>query len=652
MITVDEQIKKWLAEDADWINRRVAELTPSSRGRFLRSAVELATDGRRSRANLTKLLLIVQGILASSLPGIDPVEASKLLKELTRVLANSDAESNQQQIVIAVNLLLARIPSWSIALREPGIEILEHATRRKDKLARQFLGRERRKESRLVGGGRDVFGDLDIAIAMANVRVDVENDWYRDPWQWPELNWLSDRGHEHIVERLRSGESGDVVRVDVPKSGSSTRPASILDIVDRIAYQAIVDHLSPFLISDTPRWVYGWRLPRNGASDRGYLSNIKEWNEFRQQLKLCAEESSYGVHLDVREFFSSLDIDLLLTQLARKCRQSSLLDRLHVFYHAWRVRSGRSGIPQRCLASSVVAQGYLQPVDEVLDTIHRVTPGFRPLRWMDDIYLFSDDESRLRRIAHEIEASLEQLGLALNPEKTRFVELGDSDHEEILGLDLYGELESSDDPVKKMTEVFGEFLDHAEQFSRTDIRILLNRLRSVSKSVFQEVAAQFHDLSYAADMIARELLSTGQWQDHEEWYVNYAAKRFAPSDWSVAAWGEMFPPMPGGKTLAAECFSRKISEARQTILIPLASHRLSRWIGDSSINCLRDGAENASCPFELRAISLAATSSRVEKDEMKSWLSAFPENEVLLEALSEARFKRIPRSSRRSKRKR
>jgi hypothetical protein len=36
----------------------------------------------------------------------------------------------------------------------------------------------------------DWLNELDLDLALYNVHNDILGDWYRDPWDWPELNWV------------------------------------------------------------------------------------------------------------------------------------------------------------------------------------------------------------------------------------------------------------------------------------------------------------------------------------------------------------------------------------------------------------------------------------------------------------------------------
>src|SRR5687767_3127260 len=103
---------------------------------------------------------------------------------------------------------------------------------------------------------------LDFPQALANVHTEVLQDWYRDPWGWPELSWLVPaRLDDFAVPALNGVGVRRAAVLDVPKENFAVRPAVVLDPLDRILYQALVDCLSLRVVGALREWAYGWRLP-------------------------------------------------------------------------------------------------------------------------------------------------------------------------------------------------------------------------------------------------------------------------------------------------------------------------------------------------------------------------------------------------------
>src|SRR5690348_16596178 len=103
---------------------------------------------------------------------------------------------------------------------------------------------------------------LDPHQAMTNIRFDITGDWYRDPWGWPEYDFLFSNHLDWMMRRARATGIRSTTKIDVPKENFGIRPAIVMEPLDRLLYQSLVDAVSTDLIGNLPGWVYGWRLPR------------------------------------------------------------------------------------------------------------------------------------------------------------------------------------------------------------------------------------------------------------------------------------------------------------------------------------------------------------------------------------------------------
>ena len=227
---------------------------------------------------------------------------------------------------------------------------------------------------------------LDSHLAVKNVIADSYGDWYRDPWSWAELPWLVDNRLDLLEARLEDGGTKRTVSLDVPKENFVTRPALLLDPLDRLAYQAIVDSLSRLLIGELPPWAYGWRLPSEEPEAGKYLASRDQWPAYRSQLKELATQYEFALVTDIVSFFASIDLDTLKAEMSRVRRPNKVTERLFDLLYGWNRIRGREGLPQRALASSVLAQFYLRPLDDLIDNDSGIDGPIAPCRWMDDIW--------------------------------------------------------------------------------------------------------------------------------------------------------------------------------------------------------------------------------------------------------------------------
>src|SRR5438132_987481 len=158
---------------------------------------------------------------------------------------------------------------------------------------------------------------LDIKRSVANCRTDIFGDWYRDPWAWPELEWLS--GHpDPILQRLNSSGVRRLARIDVAKENFVLRPASVLDIVDRLVYQALVDRLSTKLLGGSPPWMFSWRLSRQKAVAGHYTDQGDEWKRYRDRLIDLSGMYTAALTTDIVSYFASIPSDHLASAIEQK----------------------------------------------------------------------------------------------------------------------------------------------------------------------------------------------------------------------------------------------------------------------------------------------------------------------------------------------
>jgi Reverse transcriptase (RNA-dependent DNA polymerase) len=94
----------------------------------------------------------------------------------------------------------------------------------------------------------------------------------------------------------------------------------------------------------------------------------------------------------------------------------------------------RAGIPQRSTASSVPANAFLAPVDDVLAR-YAGWSGGHVARWMDDLWVFGGKYEHLRCLQLDVQDELRNLGLEINLGKTKIRE-GNEAHEPVEAADL------------------------------------------------------------------------------------------------------------------------------------------------------------------------------------------------------------------------
>lgn len=612
----NQLVARWLTEDIDDAARLIAELPLRLHADCIRETVVFLEQGD-SLPEAFKAVASLQVLSSNDLPLLASKDAIELASRVENATARyADRNLSRRAGVVASLLRLRRTDEGS---RSPAFQHNQPLSGRHPALAER----------------------LDIKAAVKHVKVDVTGDWYKDPWGWPELDWLvTPGGLKTVAEHVSAGVAGEVVRIDVPKPGGGIRPACLLSPLDRVTYQALVDNVAPQLVGTAPSWVYGWRLRRDGGE--GYADNMDEWRAFRERQAQLRSAYSLAMRLDVHSFFSNIDQSLLISQLKRKCRAHRVLDRLHYFLQSWHFASARGGIPQRSLGSSILAQGFLEPLDR---QIERLIAGrnVAVLRWMDDLWVFADSDAELRNVTNVAEDVLAQLLLTLNPEKTRIIETSD-EATTLATLDasaLDSELKATTPNEGTVLTKFKQLLDEAENVSRADISFLTRKsfaydLQPILKKL--QLETELSHLAHAADIIARAWCRQRSWPANAEWYAGKLKSITAASDWEAIAWAEMFPRDAQRRTEVNSVdlqFSRTLEAPFQTLLIPIAAHFHTQWdINSSAIDRLKAAADKVTGAFEIRALAWALLKKTGDRKLAGEWFAAFNVNTPLVEALA------------------
>jgi hypothetical protein len=483
---------------------------------------------------------------------------------------------------------------------------------------------------------------LDLQLAAKNCRTDFYGDWYRDPWDWPELDWVTRGRQEVAFGRVVMDRPRSVAPVDVPKEGFATRPAVVLDPLDRLVYQALVDHQSDSLTYDLKDWVYGWR-PRNGGTPGVYSTNAAEWKLFRGALRRPATRFDHLLTTDIASFFSSIRTPRLIDQVVLRATDYSVAEALAAVLSGYDGMAGRPGIPQRAMPSSVLANFYLGPIDSAMEGLVAIRGERKSavVRWMDDIWLFADDPGWLRAAQVHLEQALRDQGLSINLSKTQIYE-GDRVAEAAQRLEhsaVDKALRWGEKRPAPLEELVNQIVASPETADRTTIRFATTRIRKKSLWTFipdlVNVAAR---MPQGADHLARLFQASESWRDLKGWYMDYCASPWATTDWSKAQLGTMFPSSARPGKRLVHFFMDTLAGHPRLTLVALASQRLSVWDRKLAIGAIRSIASDAGDPFERRVLALSALSAGDDARYVRSLLSQHPDTAATLGMLEDRSF--------------
>ncbi|KAB1922944.1 hypothetical protein F8280_17590 [Micromonospora noduli] len=493
---------------------------------------------------------------------------------------------------------------------------------------------------------------INLKATLSTTHQDLLGDWYRDPWGWPEIDWVMKHQPSIIEARLNGRGAAASCLIDVPKENFATRPAMVLDPIDRLAYQAIVGRVSKALIGRLNQNVFGWRLPRASPRPGKYARNDREWDKYRSQISELANRYDAALKTDVVSCFASIPVDRLCAQIEQRLSSTGLsaeADRLISFLQSWEKVPGRSGIPQRCQASSVIANFYLSHLDAVLVEVSKEVgwvgaSGIRSFaRWMDDIWIFGDDAGQLRLAQVEIQKALAPMGLHLNVAKTKLLE-GKAVVDQVLKLEhsaIDEGLASSPTDTGPLNELIRKIIKDKETANRTTVRFAAERMKAHKRfrklRSIQEVS---HRMPHVADHLGRLFRDSKRAVGMQDWFLDYRTSSWGQVEWPVAQFATMFPSEQKliSKKLIDHLANELAENAKSLPLLALTAQRLAAWNPPLAIQAIEAAIERVSGALERRVLALAGLNAGAPASQVQRWLTDFPENAVIVSMLTEATF--------------
>lgn len=220
-------------------------------------------------------------------------------------------------------------------------------------------------------------------------------------------------------------------KVKIPKAdGKSHRQLTIPSIRDRIVQGAVKLILEPIFEADFKEGSYGYRPKRS-----------PEQAIQRVTKAILNKKKTKVIDLDISKFFDTVRHDIMLSKIAKRVRDDKVLSLIKLILKA----SGKRGLPQGGSLSPLLSNVYLNSIDEMLEKAKEVTAtnGYTNLeyvRWADDAVILVEGHEKqswlvgalLKRVSEE----LDKLGLKLNVEKTKTVDLTAKENFEFLGFDF------------------------------------------------------------------------------------------------------------------------------------------------------------------------------------------------------------------------
>lgn len=203
---------------------------------------------------------------------------------------------------------------------------------------------------------------------------------------------------------------------DIPKKNWHIRPGGVLLLEDSVVYSALVyDALKPIykeLHWSAKKHRFSNILKSPADSQDWFEFNMRNWNKYTDTILKEAKNSKFVVQFDVSGFFENIEISRLISDLQDigVSRDTTVL--LSKCLRRWS-KSGSRGLLQGFSPSQILAEVYLDTIDQQLDNINA-----KFVRYSDDGYIFTKSKQTAIEVLHMLTRFLRDKGLNLQTSKT------------------------------------------------------------------------------------------------------------------------------------------------------------------------------------------------------------------------------------------
>ncbi len=211
--------------------------------------------------------------------------------------------------------------------------------------------------------------------------------------------------HQSLVDMTYRPDPYQAFVINDPKK-RNIHKASVRDrILHRALYRKIYPFFDRTFIGDS----YSCRVAKGT-----HRANDK-FTQMAQEVSLNHSKTVWVLKCDVKKFFASIDQHTLLQILDGRVMDWRILWVLQLIIESFDTGNGRVGLPLGNLTSQILANVYLNELDQYVK--HKLHIKHY-IRYADDFVFLSRDRGYLESILPLVEkVLLEKLGLMLHPQK-------------------------------------------------------------------------------------------------------------------------------------------------------------------------------------------------------------------------------------------